>query len=337
MKKPRIQDIAKAAGVSPATVTRALRGSGYTSIEKRELVLQTARELGYDFTQRTENNSIPQVMIISSFSYSDRNRLFSDILETLCFEIQKLDWYCLTYYISDGKFDSILRLIEVTRHLNLKGIIFNCIGFTEDPSIFRKLLSSLSIPVVMIERFSDVFGVNKIMINAKEAVFFAVRHLYKYGHRKIAFFSPDQEQEVERSRIEGYKNAVSALGLEAESHFIPIQDYKQKYGEKALESYIEQYGLPTAIICADPAMLGISNYLYKNHIRVPEEISLISLDDTIASAMTPPLTSVAFPVTDIARNTIQLLTEAKGESGLSKTISLSTYLIERDSVSSPRK
>lgn len=228
-------------------------------------------------------------------------------------------------------------MIEVTRHLNLKGIIFNCIGFTEDPSIFRKLLSSLSIPVVMIERFSDVFGVNKIMINAKEAVFFAVRHLYKYGHRKIAFFSPDQEQEVERSRIEGYKNAVSALGLEAESHFIPIQDYKQKYGEKALESYIEQYGLPTAIICADPAMLGISNYLYKNHIRVPEEISLISLDDTIASAMTPPLTSVAFPVTDIARNTIQLLTEAKGESGLSKTISLSTYLIKRDSVSSPRK
>lgn len=341
MKKPRIQDIAKAAGVSPATVTRALRGSGYASSEKRELVLQAAQELGYDFTQRAESNSIPQVIVFSPFScsgkYSDKNRLFSDILESICFEIQKLNWYCLTYYVADGNFDDIVRLLEDTRNLNLKGVIFNCFDFTDNLSAFRKLLTSLSIPVVMIERFSDVFGINKIMINAKEAVFLAVRHLYKHGHRKIAFFSPDQAHEVERSRIEGFKSAVSAMELEEGAHYIPIQGYRPECGEQALGSYVEEYGLPTAIVCADPVMVGISKYLYENHIRVPEDISLISLDDSIASVMTPSLTSVAFPVKEIARNAIQLLTEEKEENRLPKTISLSTYLIERDSVSSPRE
>lgn len=341
MKRPRIQDIAKAAGVSPATVTRALRGSGYASSEKRELVLQAAQELGYDFTQRAESNSIPQVIIFSPFGYSGKysgkNRLFSDILETLCFEIQKLDWCCLTYYVADDSFDDVVRLLEEPRNLNLKGVIFNCFDFKDNLSAFRKLLISLSIPVVMIERFSDVFGINKIMINAKEAVFLAVRHLYKHGHRKIAFFSPDEVHEVERSRIEGFKSAVSAMELEDGAHYMPIEGYRPECGEQILQVYVEEYGLPTAIVCADPVMVGISRYLYENHIRVPEEISLVSLDDSVASVMMPSLTSVAFPVQEIAWNAIQLLTEEKGEKRLPKTISLSTYLIERNSVSSPRK
>lgn len=335
MKKPRIYDIAQAAGVSPATVTRVLHNKGYTSCEKRELVLQAAEALGYDFSQRPSDNGVPQVLLISPPSRPQTNWLFSNIAETICAEIQKLDWYCLTYYAKVGNFNDILHLIDATRRLNLKGIIFNCLDFSEDLSSYRKLLTSLSIPVVMIERFPEVFGLNKIMINAREAVFLAVRHLYKNGHTKIAFFSPDSAREVERSRIEGFKNAVSSMGLEDTAHFIPLQDYDQNFGKQALESYIEIYGLPTAIVCADPVMVGISQYLYANHIRVPEDISLIGLDDSIANVMTPSWTSVAFPVTEIARNTIQLLTETKEDNGLSKTISLSTYLIERDTVAPP--
>lgn len=331
MKKARIQDIAEAAGVSPATVTRVLRGSGYASPEKQELVRKTAQSLGYNFTKRSEKNSIPQVLIFSPASHLTRNWLFSNILETICFEVQKLGWYSLTYYTADGNLNDISRLIEATRHTNLKGIIFNCLDFTEEVSAFRKLLSSLSVPVVMIERFPDIFGVNKIMINARETVYLAVTHLYKHGHRKIAFFSPDHAHEVERSRIEGFHSAVSAMGLD-EAHFLPIPSYHQDYGRQAISSYIELHGMPTAIISADPVMVGINQYLYENHIRVPEDISLISMDDTIAGVMTPAMTSVAFPVTEIARNTIQLLTEDRTENSLPKTISLSTYLIERDTV-----
>lgn len=335
MSKARIQDIAQAAGVSPATVTRVLRGNGYASPEKRELVLSAARSLGYDFTQHCEKNAVPQVLIFSHPSHAAKNWLFSNILETICCEIQKLGWYCLTCYVQNGNTDEIIRFIEATRHMNLKGIIFNCLDFPENLPSFRSLLNTLSTPVVMIERFPDVFGVDKIMINAKEAVFLAVRHLYRQGHRKIAFFSPENTREVERSRIEGFKSAVSTMELDADAHFLPIRSYSPKNGKEAIAAYIEAYGMPTAVITADPVMVGISQYLYENHLRIPEDISLLGLDDSIASIMIPSLTSVAFPVTEIARNTIQLLTQDKEENGLSKTISLSTYLIERDTVAPP--
>ncbi len=335
MKKPRIQDIAEAAGVSPATVTRVLRGSGYASDEKKELVLQAAESLGYDFTQRSSDNGIPQVLIISPPSQPDHNWLFLSILETLCGEIQKLGWYALTFFAPGWELDNVVHLLESTRQLNLKGIIFNCLDFSGDISAFRRLLTSISIPVVMIERFPDVFGVDKIMINSKEAVFLAVKHLFKHGHRKIAFFSPDNACEVERSRIEGFNSAVNAMQLSADARFVPVADYTQSCGYRAIAAYVEEYGLPTAIISADPVMVGISRYLYEHQIQVPEDVSLVGLDDSVAGIMTPSLTSVAFPVAEIAKNTIQLLTEEKKKSGLSKTISLSTYLIERDTVASP--
>lgn len=337
MKKPRIQDIAQTAGVSPATVTRVLHGKGYVSEEKRKLVLQTAESLDYDFTQQQKNNSIPQVLIFSPPSHLGRNWLYSNIVETLSLEIQKMGYFCLTYYLASENTVDIIKIIEATSPLDLKGIIFNCLSITENFSSFRKWSSSLSIPVVMIERFPDIFGVNKIMINAKEAVFLAVRHLYKHGHRKIVFFSPNHASEVERSRIEGFQSVISAMELEEEAHFIPIPAYTREYGYAAIEAYMATHDMPTAIISADPVMEGINLYLYEHHIRVPEDISLIGLDDSTASIMTPALTSVAFPVKEIAQNVIQLLMEGKEKNGLSKTLSLSTYLIERSTVAPPRK
>ena len=337
MKKPRVQDIAALAGVSPATVTRVLRGSGYASDDKRELVLQAAKELGYEIKLPSKDGQNPVVLLISHPSFSNQSWLFSNILESICMEIQKLNWQCLTHYVTWDTFDSLPQLIKSTLHMNLKGIIFNCGAFPENYPELRKLVTSLSIPVVMIERFPDVFGIDKIMINAKEAVFLAVRHLYRNGHRKIAFFSPDFSSDVEHARLDGFRSAVTAMHLEEEAHFVPIDDYQAEDGQRALEKYIEAYGLPTAIICADPVMIGISRYLYMHNLRVPEDISLIGVDDAIAGVMTPPLTSVAFPVAEIAKHAVQFLLEEKNQNSLAKTISLSTYLIERETVAPPRE
>lgn len=337
MKKTRIQDIARSADVSPATVTRVLRGNGYVSAEKRELVLQVAKELHYNFSQDTAEKGVPQILIFSPPSSPESNWLFANISENICMEFQKIGWYSITYYAIQGSLNEIIRIIDSVQHLNLKGIIFNCLDFNEDLSAFRKLLTSLSIPVLMIERFPDVFNLNKIMINAKEATFLAVNHLYKYGHRKIAFFALNNQQEVEISRIEGFNRAVQAMELEQSAHFMSITGYTKKDGLTAMESYAETYGLPTAIIAPDPVMVGISQYLYEHNLRIPDDVSLIGLDDSIASMMTPPLTSIAFPVRDITYHTVQFFTEGKEKLHLSKTISLSTYMIKRGSVAPPKE
>ena len=334
MKKARVQDIAKTAGVSSSTVTRVLSGSGYASEEKRELVLQAAKDLGYDFSKRAVPSPLPQVLVFSPPSHQYQNSLFCSIQECLSMEAQRLGWFCLSYCVTNETIQDISLILQQMQHQNLKGIIFNCLGLSSDVSDLRKLLSALSVPVVMIERFPDIFGINKIHINAKEALFFAVRHLYKQGHRKIAFLSPDTSAEVERARIEGFHFAVSALEIAKSAHFQPIPNYTREAGSSALAQYITAYGMPTAIISADPVMVGISSALYKQGIRVPEDISLVSLDDTNAAIMTPPLTSVAFPVHEIAHIAVGMLQQP---AELSQTVSLSTYLVERDSVAPPRQ
>lgn len=333
MKKPRVQDIAAIAGVSAATVTRVLRGSGYASEEKKEQVLRAAQELGYDFTRQTEKNGVPQVLIFSMYDEIEKNRLFVDVLEPICYEIQKLGWYCITQYVTEARYEEIHRLTEEAHSMNLKGIIFNCLDFPDDLSAYRKYFASLSIPTIMIESFPNIFGVNKIMINGKEAVFFSVNYLYKKGHRKIAFFAPNEGNEVEISRADGFESAVTAMELE-EAHYIQVPEYTQECGMQAMEIYKEKYGgLPTAVICADPIMVGVYRYLHRQNIRIPEEISLLGLNDSVASVMTPPLTSVAFPVDEIANNVIQILT---AEKCLAKTVRLSTHLAERQSVAPPK-
>ena len=120
--------------------------------------------------------------------------------------------------------------------------------------------------------------------------------------------------------------------------YVPIQDYiTPEYSRQALESYVAACGWPTAIIGADPVLLGITRCLYDHRLRVPEDVSLVGLDDSIAYAFTPPLTSSAFPVAEIAYSTVQLLTEDKKTDSLPRTIHLSTYLIERSSVAPPKK
>lgn len=83
-------------------------------------------------------------------------------------------------------------------------------------------------------------------------------------------------------------------------------------------------------------MVGISNYLYEQGCRVPDDISLVGLDDTYAQYGTPRLTSVAFPVAEIVQNTVRILVEAQEGTQLPQNILLSTTLVERGSTAPPR-
>jgi len=337
MRKPKIKDISRIAGVSPATVSRVLNGNGYASEEKHERVMQALRTLGYDCAELSEPKSIPQVLIVSFLSLMSNNRLFSNILETVCLKVQKLGWQCIIHYLPDNDPEKIYDILKKAGEMELKGIIFNCVTIPSEIDSIRRMLRSLPFPVVTVERTPDIFGLDKIMINAKETLFLAVKHLYKNGHRKIAFFSPEASEYVERSRIEGFEMSVNTMNLDGEAHFAPIENYSSEQGYNAIGKYVEKYGLPTAVVCADSVMVGVCRYLYENEIRVPGDVSLIGLDDTNASIMTPALTSVAFPVEEIANTAIQLMADGKSKNKLARSISLSTYLVERNSVAKPRE
>lgn len=336
MKGIRLLDIAKQAGVSQATVTRVIRNNGYVSREKRELVEAALRASGYDLAQlkgSISESEKPRVLIIAPRVHT--NILFSLIAEEMTCALQAQGWDPDLFFSQDISTDELVSLIERKRRNNLIGIVFCCISM--DYMAIRRYLTSLPVPLVMVERTPDIYGLNKVMLHSKEMVFQAVRYLSHLGHRRILCLGVDDQQEVESQRKSGFLEGVRAMGLENESVFCPLEHYYAEDGYEQLRLYAEKHPLPTAIIAADLVMVGVSNYLYEHGYHVPKDVSLVGIDNTYAPYATPRLTSVDFPVTEIVQNTVRILQEAQVEGALPQNILLSSKLIERDSTAAPRK
>lgn len=337
MKDVKLIDVAKAAGVSPATVSRIVRNNGYVSAEKRHLVENAMRDLGYAAhgkPQEAQPEGVPQVLLITPPGAS---LLFENIGMQLSCEMQKQGWQMAVHYCQDTDGGSLIPIIERARVGNLRGVVFNCCGDALDFSSLRRYLNSLPIPTVMLERTPELYGLNKVMLNAEEMLFMAVRYLAHYGHRRIIYIAHDCAYDIEKKRLAGFNSGVTAMGIAAESEFVGIDSYTSANGYRALKEYIARRGLPSAIIAADQVLMGALSYLYEQGLRVPDDVSMVGLDDTFAQYASPPLTSVAFPVAEIARSTLRILNEAQHERTLPQSVLLSTRLIERSSVAAPGK
>lgn len=337
MKDVKLIDVAKAAGVSPATVSRIIRQNGYVSAEKRQLVENAMRDLGYAVhgrLQEAQRGGIPQVLLITPPRISP---LFENIGIQLSCEMQKQGWQMAVHYCDDADGGSLIPVIERARGGNLRGVVFNCCGDSLDFASLRRYLNSLPVPTVMLERTPELYGLNKVMLNAEEMLFMAVRYLYHYGHRRVVYIGCDCAYDTEKKRLAGFNSGITAMGIAAESEFVGIDSYTRINGYNAIAEYAAERGLPSAIIAADQVLMGVLEYLYEQKLRVPDDVSLVGLDDTFAQYASPPLTSLAFPVEEIARSTLRILNEAQQERTLPQSVLLSTRLIERASVAAPKE
>lgn len=332
MEKIRFKDVAQRAGVSAATVTRVVRGSGYVSAEKRAQVEAVLKEMGYSFPV---GRGASQPIVLMLLRDHGVNPLFATIAAAIAGEIQARGWHLTLHYLSHETPQQIVALLENMRQDNLKGVIFNCISADFDFMSIRKYLTSLPVPLVMVERTPNLYGLNKVMLNAEEMLFIAVKYLAHHGHRRIAFISTESSEDTEQMRIRGFHAGTAAMGIADSSVFLRIPAYSPEEGYRAIAEHIRQGGRPTAVIAADTVMTGVSNYLYERGLRVPADVSLVGLDNTISACAVPPITSVAFPIAEIAQNTVRILAEAQDGGALPQNVLLSTRLIERTSVAPP--
>ena len=337
VKGIRLLDIAKQAEVSQATVTRVIRNNGYVSQEKRERVEAALRAAGYDLSRVKDSaaqGEAPRVLLISPRSTG--NLLFSRIVEELAVAFQAQGWQADLHYLLQVEApQTLVELIERKRQGGLMGVVFCCVSMDFMP--IRRYLTALATPLVMVERAPDIYGLNKVMLHSREMVFQAVHYLAHLGHKRIVYLGVENGQDVEIQRKNGFMEGVRAMDVEREAAFYPLTGYDAREGGEALRRYAESCGLPTAVVAADPVMVGVSNYLYAQGWRVPQDVSVVSIDNTYAPFSTPPLTAVDFPVAEITQNTVRILREAQPEGALPQNILISSRLIDRGSAAAPRK
>ena len=302
-----MKDIAKACGVSVATVSKALSGQPDIGEQTRELICRTADSLGYMTnsaaralkTNRTYNIG---VLFVDERRSGLAHEYFSAVLESLKVEAEA-NGYDITF-INRNVGKKATTYLQHCQYRGVDGVVIACVDFN-DPQVLELVNSRL--PVVTIDHvFNNRAAVVSDNVRGMEEL---VRYVYAKGHRRIAFIHGERTT-VTENRLTGFYRACDALGLEIPEEYVREGVYHDP--DRCAELTRELLQLsepPTCILMPDDySALGGMDAIRAAGLRIPEDISITGYDGVAMIQMCQPqLTTVEQDVSRIGREAARKL------------------------------
>jgi LacI family transcriptional regulator len=337
MANIKMADVAKAAGVSLATVGRVIHNNGYVAEDKRKEIEQIIKDMGYVPNKMAQALKYSQSKLIGHMTLFNQNMLYEKISSAIDASAVNKGYHVLTLASHFNQGEEAQQIEELIGR-RVEGIIITS-NFSIDPNLITKLVD-IRIPVVMIERAYDMPFVDRVLVDDFKGAYDAVKHILEKGHRRVGFIGKDQEHEVEINRYNGYCKAVSEYRLPVHPELIQKKpDYSISFGYEAVKTLMEGANPPTAIfMTSDIYACGVMQYLYEKNIKVPKDIGLIGYDNTLATMLAPSISSIGLPYQDIAESAMELLlTRMEDGKVPARTVMISTRLIDRGTVRETNK
>lgn len=326
-------DVARRAGVSPTTVSRVLNENGYVAADVRERVLQAIKELNYVPNRMARSLKMKRcgqfTCIISSLS----NPFYHEVL--LGIERAALErGYTFSLY-------NVTRDREAYMKLILEGFYDGLMVLTPYEVMNVVDLKELSrkIPVCIYKDRSSDFGLPHVHVDLYRAMRRNVEYLIELGHRDIAFLGEYDDHE-ENPRYAGYLDAMRDHGLVAGDPLVQLVPYLRdtmSAGYERTAAMLDQGIRFTAIAASNDLLaLGSIRALAERGVRVPQDVSVIGIDDVeLARMSTPALTTARIPKADVGARLVQLLLDqVEGVASGPRSVELQTELIVRESTGS---
>ncbi|QQR38017.1 LacI family DNA-binding transcriptional regulator [Devosia rhizoryzae] len=334
-KLATIEDVAALAGVSIATVSRAINEPTKVAEETRRRVTEAVARTGYttNAMARSLRMRRSNMILILAPDVGDPN--FSNILVGLETEASKRGYGLLIgntqndasretdylRFISSNQADG---LILFTGHLPFG------FGVGQDENRLP--------PMVAVNEPVPGQDVPFVGVDNFEGARVAAEHLVSQGHRRIAFIGRSPGREVNRLREAGYRAALTGAGLAVDPRLIIDGDGTTESGRAAAELMFVRDALPTAFLCVnDATALGVIISLNARRYELPRQFSVMGFDDiSFASFVTPSLTTMKQPRHKIGEAAMELLLSLlAGEKPKSREVLFRAELIVRNSVSPP--
>lgn len=205
-------------------------------------------------------------------------------------------------------------------------------------ALYTPMLSSLRIPIVLINNQHPGEFVHSVMINNLAASRQAVEHLISLGHRRIAYIGDRFGYQSDTERFAGYREALDCAGLSFLPELVAHGDGRPEGGMAAMESLLAWDEPPTAVFCYnDMSALGALKAIHMMGLRVPEDISVVGFDDLfVAEYATPPLTTVRQPRRQMGRMAMDTLLKLMEGAKVEEVVRVPGELIIRESTAPPR-
>jgi LacI family transcriptional regulator len=335
-KTPDIRTVAALAKVSIATVSRTINGSPAVSERLSKRVWQAIEQLNY--FPNTHARSL----------VSGRSRLFGIIVENITNPffpelIQSFEEIAVSHgyeiLVSSSNSDTRVLASCVRRMLERKVEGVAVLTFGEEESILDQLADH-DVPMVLAEFRLDNPKVSTILLDYSTGIHGAVNHLRELGHRHIAFLSGPHSLHSAITRENDFRTAMQASGLAIQKKFIVECDHTLKGGVAGFEQLRSLAARPTAVLCSnDMTAIGVLRAAYHLGLGVPQDLSVIGLDDIAFAEFTlPPLTTIRLSRTDLARAAFEALRQQAEDASNPKKqreFLVSTSLVVRESTGAP--
>lgn len=290
---PTIQDVARVANVSTATVSRALSYPERVSAETRRLVIEAIEQTGYAVNQTARNLRRRQAGAILVLVPNLGNPFFSQILAGIEATVSRAG---LNVLIADTRQPDV-RVTQLSAYLHnnrADGLILLDGSLPED--FFAGLRRSTP-PIVFCCEWNDAAALPSVRFDNAGGAGLAVRHLHALGHRRIGHILGPADNVLTGERRRGVEAALAGFGLPLASEWTFEGDFSLASGAAAARRWLELSERPTAVTAASDQMAcGFIAELHRNGVATPRDVSVVGFDDIdIAEQFIPALTTVRQP------------------------------------------
>jgi LacI family transcriptional regulator len=325
-----IKDVARAAGVSTATVSRILNNVGPANEETRRRVRAVAEQLRYVPSALGRNLSTRRTDAVGLLLPDLYGEFFSEVIRGADQTAQDHHYHLLVSSEHSDR-SEIIAALQMMRG-RVDGLIIM------SPHIDVQALNvnlPRGLPVVLLNCNIAGDGYDAIDIDNVGGAHQMVAHLLMHGHRRIAIIKGLENNNDARERLRGYREALREAGIDLDPAQEIAGDFSEASGFKAVVDALAFAPRPTAIFASNDSMaVGLMRGLHESGIAVPQEMAVAGFDDTtIGHYLTPPLTSVHVGISELGSQAVtRLLDQVQHKANHRKQHSLlATTLVLRES------
>jgi len=330
-----ITDIARAAGVSPSTVSRALQDHPRISAKKRAIIRTLAQQMGYQPSQIARSLVTGRTKTLGM--------VITDVTDPFVAEVMKgaeqagrALGYSLLFATSQRNPGQEILAAQLLLGRQVDGMI---VVSSRAAGGYTDLLRSHGMPLVLINHELNDPHAHTVRTDNREGVRKAVTHLWELGHSQIAFVAGPEGGRSSRERLDAFYEVGAALGLPQLPEWVIDGEGLLEDGSRAFSALSTLEKRPTAVLCYnDLTAIGLMAEAHEAGLRVPENISVVGYDNIPLGAFTtPPLTTIDQPREALGRTAVENCVRAISGENVAGAVLPGALVIRKSTSIPPQK
>lgn len=322
---PTLDDVARTAGVSTATVSRCLNTPDRVVERTRQRVMSAVEQLGYTPNFGARVMAAKRTYTIGAIIPTMENAIFARALQAFQEELHARG-YTLLVSSSAYKPEIEQEQIRALVARGADGLLL--IGYDRDPAIYS-YLQRQSVPVLAAWSYDPASPIATVGFDNRASMRRLAEKVLDYGHRRIGVISGvTKGNDRAMQRLVGIRDAVAARGLDPEALSVIETPYEIDNGASAFETLMSRFEPPSVVMCGND-VLGVGAMRGARHmgLRVPEDVSITGFDDIeLARIVDPPLTTVHVPHRRMGREAAKALVEMVEKRSTTASVELQSVI-----------